>query len=106
MLRGNKSLSSPGLRLCVGLCLSQAGQTLVCIDPLWAPGPWSSFPPGHPKPPGQRGSEAIDGFWKAHSEAPFTSVRRLLVKAGHRTTFQGRALGAENGLARDPRGEP
>lgn len=46
------------------------------LIPSGAPGPWSRFPPGHPKPPGQREKKPIDGFWSAHSEAtPFTSVR-------------------------------
>ena len=59
--RGNKSPQFSEVEhksVCVALKL----QLCSALIPSGPPGPWSSFPPGHPKPPGQREKKPIDGF--------------------------------------------
>lgn len=90
----------------MSLCLSPA-VTLVCIDPLWAPRSMEQFPSGTPQASRTEGAESYWWFLKRPLRShAFHICSCLLVKAGRGTTFKGGALGAGNGLARDPRGEP
>ena len=106
--RGNKKPSVLRGWAQISLCRSQAA-TLVCIDPLWGPRSMESFPSRTPQASGTEGEETYWWFLKRPLRShAFHICSRLLVKAGHGTTpnSKGWGLGAGNGLARDPRGEP